>query len=176
ITFKSFTDNTESLVTSLEKSSIALIIKRYVALIQTVPVLFSNTEYAFTSADLSYSSPLLFFSASVVQSSYCSDNEGEKESFILTRRLYNSITNNKYVPSNVIIFYTNKNRELIFPYPIFDNATPIKHHSKPNNSNPIPKTTNQNNSSNANSSSISSLDTRNIIDNSVNSSESIANT
>ncbi|CAG8675329.1 21296_t:CDS:2, partial [Racocetra persica] len=80
-----------------------------VVLIQTVPVSFSNDTYILTSSDLLYSSPLLLFSAPVVQSSYHPDNEGGRESFMLTRRLYNGITNNKHVPSNVIISYVNEN-------------------------------------------------------------------
>ncbi|CAG8763931.1 34141_t:CDS:2, partial [Gigaspora margarita] len=49
------------------------------------------------------------YTASVVQGSYCPDNEGGRESFILTRRLYNGVTNNKHVPSNVIVSYANEN-------------------------------------------------------------------
>ncbi|KAF0488009.1 hypothetical protein F8M41_022434 [Gigaspora margarita] len=117
ITFKGFTSSSESLVSSLEKNSIALMIGRYVyeenteyiALIQTIPVLFSDTECVLTSSDLLYSLLLLLFSAPIVQGSYCPDNEGGRESFILTRRLYNGVTNNKHVPSNVIVSYANKN-------------------------------------------------------------------
>ncbi|KAF0496506.1 hypothetical protein F8M41_020948 [Gigaspora margarita] len=82
-----------------------------IALIQTIPVSFSDTEYVPTSSDLLYSSPLLLFSALVVQSSCCPDNEEERESFILARYLYNGITNNKHVPSNVIVSYANENNQ-----------------------------------------------------------------
>ncbi|CAG8735051.1 21266_t:CDS:2, partial [Gigaspora margarita] len=117
IIFKGFINNSESLILSLEKNSIVLMIGRYVyeenteyiVLIQTVPISFSNDTYVLTSTDLPYSSPMLQFSAPVVQNSYHPNNEGGRESFMLTRRLYNGVTNNKHVLSNVIILYVNEN-------------------------------------------------------------------
>ncbi|CAG8842021.1 24877_t:CDS:2 [Gigaspora margarita] len=51
-----------------------------------------------------------------------------------------------------------------------------KHSSKSNNLNPVPKTTKQNNSSDANSSNISFLDTKNDIDTFANSNKPAINT
>ncbi|CAG8726717.1 6762_t:CDS:2, partial [Cetraspora pellucida] len=60
IIFKGFTDYLESLVLSIEKNSI-------VALVQTIPISSSDNEYILTPTDLLSSSPLLLFSAPVIQ-------------------------------------------------------------------------------------------------------------
>ncbi|CAG8526147.1 6691_t:CDS:2 [Scutellospora calospora] len=117
ITFKGFTRNPESLVTPFEKNSILLMVGyyvyeeniEYVTIIQSVPVSYSNDEYTLTSEDLLNSSPLLLYSASVVLNSYIPDNNGGRESFMLARRLYNGVTNNKQIDSKVIVSYINEN-------------------------------------------------------------------
>ncbi|CAG8561603.1 1946_t:CDS:2, partial [Cetraspora pellucida] len=78
-------------------------------MIQSVTVSYSNDEYNLTSEDLSNSSLLLLYLASVVLNSYIPDNNESRESFMLARRLYNEITNNKLVDSRVIILYINEN-------------------------------------------------------------------
>ncbi|KAF0385401.1 hypothetical protein F8M41_011471 [Gigaspora margarita] len=139
-------------VDALEKLRLKALL---VALIQTIPISFSDNEYVLTSDNLPYSSPLLLFSAPVVQGSYCPDNEGGRESFVLTRRLYNGVTNNKYVPSNIILSLHStsaKNPNNNTVYVNFANIVSqvrLVEHS-PNNSNPIPQTTKQINLSNAN--------------------------
>ncbi|KAF0503991.1 hypothetical protein F8M41_019655 [Gigaspora margarita] len=152
ITFKGFTGNAESLVTPLEKNSIAL-----VALIQTIPVSFSDAECVLTSTT----------------GSYGPDNEGGKESFVLTRRLYNGVTNNKHVPSNADIVQLK-----IIYKKLFCQSLEVRlseHSSETNNSNPVPETTEQINLSNTGTSSVSSSDTRTDASTSANSSEPVIN-
>ncbi|CAG8746689.1 14148_t:CDS:2, partial [Dentiscutata erythropus] len=81
-----------------------------ISLVQTVPISFSDNEYILTPPDLSHSSSLLLFSAPVVQGSYHPATNGGRESFMLSKHLYNGITNNKQVLSNIIVSYTNKNK------------------------------------------------------------------
>ncbi|CAG8854955.1 34298_t:CDS:2, partial [Gigaspora margarita] len=100
--------------TPFEKNTIILMVGRYVCednvtIIQSVPVFYSDDEYTLTQEDLPNSSPLLLYSASVVPNSYIPNNNGGRESFILARRLYNGVTNNKQVDSKVIISYVNEN-------------------------------------------------------------------
>ncbi|CAG8633219.1 4901_t:CDS:2, partial [Racocetra persica] len=114
ITFKGFIKNSNSLITPFEKHAIVLIVGRYVyeedvTVIQSVPVSYSNNEYTLTPDDLLNSSPLLLYFAFVVPNSYIPDNNGNRESFMLARQLYNGITNNKHVDSKIIVSYINKN-------------------------------------------------------------------
>ncbi|CAG8521042.1 5668_t:CDS:2, partial [Dentiscutata heterogama] len=74
LTYKGFVTQ-ESLITELEKNSIALMIGRYLTLIQTVPISISNDEIEITPDDLPYSSPLLLFSAPVISNSHFSNSE-----------------------------------------------------------------------------------------------------
>ncbi|CAG8617006.1 7782_t:CDS:2 [Dentiscutata erythropus] len=60
-------------------------------------------DYVLTPEDLPSSSPLLIYTATVVPDSYIPDNQGGRESFVMARRLYNGVTNNKNVESKVII-------------------------------------------------------------------------
>ncbi|CAG8681759.1 15894_t:CDS:2 [Dentiscutata heterogama] len=114
ITFKGFPRNSDSLVTPFEKNSIILMVGHYVyednvTIIQSVPVSYSDDEYTLTQEDLPNSSPLLLYSAPLVPNSYISDNNGGRESFMLARRLYNRVTNNKQIDSKVIVLYLNEN-------------------------------------------------------------------
>ncbi|CAG8720065.1 10409_t:CDS:2, partial [Dentiscutata erythropus] len=118
ITFKGFCGNSESLVALFDKNSIILMIGRYVyegdteyiSLVQTVSISFFDNEYILTPPDLPRSSPLLLFSAPVVQGSYHPATDGGRESFMLSKRLYNGVTNNNHVHSNVIISYSTDNK------------------------------------------------------------------
>ncbi|CAG8570268.1 5602_t:CDS:2, partial [Dentiscutata heterogama] len=56
-------------------------------------------DYVLTSEDLSSSSPLLIYTATMVPNSYIPDNQGGQESFVMARRLYNGVTNNKNIKS-----------------------------------------------------------------------------
>ncbi|CAG8503623.1 17202_t:CDS:2 [Dentiscutata heterogama] len=80
-----------------------------VTIIQSVPVSYSDDKYTLTQEDLPNSSPLLLYSAPIVPNLYIPDNNGGRESFMLARRLYNGVTNNKQIDSKVIVSYLNKN-------------------------------------------------------------------
>ncbi|CAG8821619.1 17889_t:CDS:2, partial [Racocetra persica] len=112
--------NSNSLITLFEKHAIVLIVGCYVYeedveyayidhCVQSVSVSYFNDEYTLTPDDLSNLFPLLLYSASVVPNSYISNNNGNWESFILARRLYNGITDNKHVNSKIIVLYINEN-------------------------------------------------------------------
>ncbi|CAG8482222.1 17220_t:CDS:2 [Racocetra persica] len=113
---------------------------------------------------------------------------------MLVRHSYNSVTNNKYVPSNVIISYTNKNnqynamknnlqkttylnnesqslgisgKEKSRSHEVLDNQLNIHTNEHPPESNDIdsiPENINQNNSSDTDNSTIPSSDTRKGVD------------
>ncbi|RIB02240.1 hypothetical protein C2G38_2228372 [Gigaspora rosea] len=111
-----FTSNPESLITNFEKNSIVLMIGRYVfhekieyiSLIQTVPIFF-QADSSCTPEDLSYAFSLLIYSAPAVTNSYKSNNNIGRQSFMLSEKLYNAITGQKGIDSNVIVFYANIN-------------------------------------------------------------------
>ncbi|KAF0457492.1 hypothetical protein F8M41_001169 [Gigaspora margarita] len=111
VMFREFLGTPDCLISSFEKNSIILLIGRYVyegdaeyvSLVQTVPVSSSDNEYILTPPDLPHSSPLLLFSAPVMQGSYYPDSGSGRDSFMLSKHLYNGVTNSKQIPSNVII-------------------------------------------------------------------------
>ncbi|CAG8746129.1 5093_t:CDS:2, partial [Dentiscutata heterogama] len=77
ITFKSFTRNSDSLVTSFEKNSIVLMVGHYVCEDNSVSTFYSDDEYTLTQENLPNLSPLLLYSAPVVPNLYIPDNNGE---------------------------------------------------------------------------------------------------
>ncbi|KAF0508522.1 hypothetical protein F8M41_018746 [Gigaspora margarita] len=92
ITFKGFTANTESLIANFEKNSI-------VSLIQTVPI-FAQSDLLCTPEDLPYAFPLLIYLAPAVTNSYKSNNDIGRHSFILSKKLYNTVTGQKGIDSD----------------------------------------------------------------------------
>jgi hypothetical protein len=78
-------------------------------LIQTVPIFHSSDDSANVPEDLPYTSPLLIYSAPAVTNSYKSNDEVGRQSFLMSKKLYNGVTGKKNVESNVIISYTNPN-------------------------------------------------------------------
>ncbi|CAG8721058.1 8174_t:CDS:2 [Dentiscutata erythropus] len=108
ITFKGFIKNSDSLITPFEKNTIVLIVN----IIQAVPISFSDSEYVFTLDDLPFSSLLLLFTAPVIADSYFSNNQGGRESFMLSQQLYNGVINHKHVDSRVIVSYSNETNRL----------------------------------------------------------------
>lgn len=78
-------------------------------MIQATPIpSYSTDDTESTPEDLPSALPLLIYSAPVVQDNDSSKKTGERESFLLSRRLYNSITGNKDIDSKVIVSYTNQ--------------------------------------------------------------------
>ncbi|CAG8758642.1 8409_t:CDS:2, partial [Racocetra persica] len=69
------------------------------SLVQTIPISTSNYEIEVTSDDLLYMSPLLLFSVSIIPNLYFFNNEFGRESFMLTKKLYNSVTEYKNIES-----------------------------------------------------------------------------
>ncbi|KAF0504550.1 hypothetical protein F8M41_019496 [Gigaspora margarita] len=107
-TYKGFACNSKTLVFPFEKNFIVFMVGRYIALVQTVPISCSKGDHILVPEDLPDSSSLLIYTASVVPNSYIPDNRGGCESFIMARRLYNSVTNNKNIDLKVIVSYTNE--------------------------------------------------------------------
>ncbi|RIB26565.1 hypothetical protein C2G38_2266581 [Gigaspora rosea] len=104
LTYKEFIASQEPLITALETNSIVLML----TLVQTIPISTSTDEIEITPDNLPHSPPLLLYSAPVVSNSYFSDNEFGRESFMLSKKLYNGVTGYKNIESEVIIFYTNQ--------------------------------------------------------------------
>ncbi|CAG8552288.1 21978_t:CDS:1, partial [Racocetra persica] len=75
---------------------------------QTVPISTSD-EIELTPSDLPHASPLLLYSAFIISDFYFSNNDLGIESLMLSKKLYNSITRNKNIESEVIISYFNQN-------------------------------------------------------------------
>ncbi|CAG8757995.1 23707_t:CDS:2 [Dentiscutata erythropus] len=114
LTYKDFITQ-KFLITKLEKNSIVLIIGRYVfedakylTLVQTVLISTSSDEIEITPDDLSYSSSLLLFSASVISNFHFSNSEFGRESLMLSKKLYNGITGYKNIESEVINYASNE--------------------------------------------------------------------
>ncbi|CAG8692182.1 27953_t:CDS:2, partial [Gigaspora margarita] len=59
--------------------------------IQTVPISFSKSNYILTPKDLLNSSTLIIYSATIIADSYIPNNQGEQESFMIVRQLYNKL-------------------------------------------------------------------------------------
>ncbi|CAG8578140.1 25303_t:CDS:2 [Dentiscutata erythropus] len=145
ITFRGFTGSSDCLISLFEKNFI-------ISLVQTISISSSDNEDILTPLDLPRSSPLLLFSVPIIQGSYHSNNGRGRESFILSKHLYNGITNSKHIPSNIIILYLNESSELQysasnekltsvnFMDAIFQVCT-NEHHSEPTNINPTPENT-----------------------------------
>ncbi|RHZ48673.1 hypothetical protein Glove_543g104 [Diversispora epigaea] len=101
IIYKGFTRISETLIIDFEKDSIVLVIERYVyeenveyvTLIQTVSISYSSDDFTNTQEDLLYSSPLLIYSAPALTNSYKSNDEIGRHSFLISKKLYNRVTN-----------------------------------------------------------------------------------
>ncbi|CAG8743990.1 7466_t:CDS:1, partial [Dentiscutata heterogama] len=78
-------------------------------LIQTI--LLSSSQHDSTCApeDLPLAFPLLLYTALAVTNSYKFNNTIEKQSFMLSKKLYNLVTGQKAIESDVIVSYTNAN-------------------------------------------------------------------
>ncbi|KAF0474823.1 hypothetical protein F8M41_024641 [Gigaspora margarita] len=137
--YKGFTANEDFLIISFEKDSIILIIGRYVyhdnvesiglctlyivnylsvynltqfflkvGFIQTI-LISSSSDSSCSSEDLLYAFPLLIYTAPAVTNSYKLYNNIGRQSFMLSKKLYNPVNGQKGIESNVIVFYTNAN-------------------------------------------------------------------
>ncbi|CAG8774511.1 28548_t:CDS:2, partial [Gigaspora margarita] len=80
-----------------------------VCLVQTVPVFSSHNGSACTSDNLSYAFLLLIYSAPTITNSYKANGNVGRQSFMLSKKLYNPVTGQKAINSNVIVSYTNVN-------------------------------------------------------------------
>ncbi|RIB23873.1 hypothetical protein C2G38_2170036 [Gigaspora rosea] len=117
LNYKGFTRNNETLIVNFERNSIVLMIGRYVyhqnaeylSFIQTVPLSSPQTDSDCVPEDLPYIFPLLIYSAPAVTNSYKSNDAVERQSFMLSKKLYNPVTGQKGIESDVIVSYTNAN-------------------------------------------------------------------
>ncbi|KAF0524632.1 hypothetical protein F8M41_015086 [Gigaspora margarita] len=115
ITYKGFTGTAETLISDFEKNLIVLIIGRYiyqdnieyVCLVQTIPVFSFHNGSACTPNDLPYAFPLLMYSAPTITNSYKANDNVGRQSFMLSKKLYNPVTGQKAINSDVIVSYTN---------------------------------------------------------------------
>ncbi|CAG8849019.1 33970_t:CDS:2, partial [Gigaspora margarita] len=107
ITYKGFTRTAETLISDFEKNLI-------VCLVQTVPVFSFHNGSACTPDDLPYAFPLLIYSAPTITNSYKANNNVGCQSFMLSKKLYNTITGQKAIDSDVIVIYTNINAHYDF--------------------------------------------------------------
>ncbi|KAF0556452.1 hypothetical protein F8M41_015364 [Gigaspora margarita] len=82
---------------------------KLVCLVQTIPVFSSYNGSTCTPNDLPYAFPLLMYSALAITNSYRANDNVGHQSFMLSKKLYNPITGQKAVDSDVIVFYTNVN-------------------------------------------------------------------
>ncbi|RIB07425.1 hypothetical protein C2G38_2214509 [Gigaspora rosea] len=78
-------------------------------LIQTVPLSSPQRDSTCAPEDLPYTFPLLLYTAPVLTNSYKVNNAIGRQSFMLSKKLYNPVTNQKGIESNVIVSYTNAN-------------------------------------------------------------------
>ncbi|RIB26425.1 hypothetical protein C2G38_2030215 [Gigaspora rosea] len=138
-TYKGFTGSTDSLIIEFEKNLIVLMIGRYVyhdnaefvsfstlpictfplslidltsrlqlGLIQPIPAT-STSNSTCSPEDLLNAFPLLLYTAPAVTNSHkCNDNIG-RQSFMLSKKLYNPVNGQKGIDSNVLVFYANAN-------------------------------------------------------------------
>ncbi|RIB24187.1 hypothetical protein C2G38_2169284 [Gigaspora rosea] len=115
LNYKGFTGNSEILIVDFERNSIVLMIGRYVyhqnaeylSLIQTVPLSSPQTDSNCVPEDLPYTFPLLIYSAPAVTSSYKSNDAIGRQSFMLSKKLYNPVTGQKGIESDMIVSYAN---------------------------------------------------------------------
>ena len=78
-------------------------------MIQATPIpSYSTDDTESTPENLPSALPLLIYSAPVVQDIDSSKKRGERESFLLSRKLYNSVTGNKDIDSKIIVSYTDQ--------------------------------------------------------------------
>ncbi|CAG8604132.1 39340_t:CDS:2 [Gigaspora margarita] len=75
----------------------------YLTLVQTIPISTSTDEIEITPDNLPHSLPLLLYSAPVISNSYFSNNEFGRESFMLSKKLYNGVTGHKNIESEPLI-------------------------------------------------------------------------
>ncbi|CAG8755275.1 16296_t:CDS:1, partial [Gigaspora margarita] len=80
-----------------------------VCLVQTVPIFSSHNGSACTPDDLPYAFPLLMYSAPTITNFYKANNNVGRQSFMLSKKLYNPVTGQKAINSDVIVSYTNVN-------------------------------------------------------------------
>ncbi|CAG8456848.1 10751_t:CDS:2 [Cetraspora pellucida] len=114
--YKGFTGSNDSLIIDFEKNSIVLMIGRYVyhdnveslGLIQTIPI-SALPDSSCSPEDLPYAFPLLIYTAPAVTNSYKFNDNIGRQSFMLSKRLYNPVNGQKGIESNVIVSYTNAN-------------------------------------------------------------------
>ncbi|CAG8673206.1 8877_t:CDS:2 [Acaulospora morrowiae] len=95
--FKAYIESEESLIQEFEKETIVLMIAHI------TNYYFYFLFYIITKkgrSDTSNTTP-------VVADSYISDIDGGRESFMLSKRLYNGVNNHKNIESKVIVSYTN---------------------------------------------------------------------
>ncbi|CAG8719023.1 7189_t:CDS:2, partial [Dentiscutata erythropus] len=115
-TYKGFTGSSDSLIIKFEKNSIILLIGRYiyqentefVRLIQTIPI-SSSSDSSCSPEDLLYSFSLLIYTTPAVTNSYKFNDNIGRQSFMLSKKLYNLVNGQKGLESNIIVFYTNAN-------------------------------------------------------------------
>ncbi|KAF0483986.1 hypothetical protein F8M41_023149 [Gigaspora margarita] len=77
-------------------------------LIQTVPISSSANDALLTPEDLPCTSSFLLFSAPAFQNSFLS-LDGNKECFILSKRLYNKVNNHRNIKAKITVSYDNLN-------------------------------------------------------------------
>ncbi|KAF0478123.1 hypothetical protein F8M41_024102 [Gigaspora margarita] len=70
---------------------------------------FSQSDSLCTLEDLPYAFPLLIYLAPAVINSYKSNNDMGRQSFMLSKKLYNAVTSQKGIDSDVIVSYANAN-------------------------------------------------------------------
>ncbi|CAG8495687.1 9882_t:CDS:2 [Dentiscutata heterogama] len=117
LTYKGFTGNSETLIIDFEKNSIVLMIGRYVyhqnseylSLIQTIPLSSPQHDSTCAPEDLPLAFPLLLYTAPAITNSYKFNDTIGRQSFMLSKKLYNPVTDQKAIESDVIVSYTNAN-------------------------------------------------------------------
>ncbi|RIB02239.1 hypothetical protein C2G38_2228369 [Gigaspora rosea] len=100
LNYKGFTRNSETLIVDFEE---------ILSLIQTVPLSSPQTDSDCVPEDFPYTFPLLIYSAPAVTNSYKLNDAIGRQSFMLSKKLYNPVTGQKGIESNVIMSYTNAN-------------------------------------------------------------------
>ncbi|CAG8733631.1 5427_t:CDS:2 [Dentiscutata erythropus] len=102
LTYKGFTGNSETLIIDFEKNSI-------LSLIQTIPLSSPQHDSTCAPEDLPYAFSLLLYTAPAVTNSYKFNDTIGRQSFMLSKKLYNPVTSQKGIESDVIVSYTNAN-------------------------------------------------------------------
>ncbi|KAF0552789.1 hypothetical protein F8M41_021031 [Gigaspora margarita] len=81
---------------------------KFLGLIQTIPVT-STSDSTCSPEDLSNAFSKLLYTALVVTNSYKCNNNIGRQSFILSKKLYNPVNGQKGIDSNMLVSYTNAN-------------------------------------------------------------------